>query len=178
MRKITLYIAQSLNGKIAKSDGSVAWLESIPNPDKNDYGYSKFYDSVDTTIQGYTSYKQVIDWGIDFPYAGKKNFVLTRKSNLKSTEHVEFITENPIEFIKQLKNKRGGEIWLIGGGQINTLLLNENLIDEIHVFIMPIVLDGGIEIFEGLPMETKLKVLDSKIYSNGVSEILYKVIHD
>lgn len=52
MRKIKLYIAISLNGKIAKANGDVEWLNSIPNPNKNDFGYSEFYHSVDTTIQG------------------------------------------------------------------------------------------------------------------------------
>ncbi|PLX03162.1 MAG: dihydrofolate reductase, partial [Marinilabiliales bacterium] len=58
----------SLNGKIAKKDGSVGWLDNIPNPEKSDFGYKEFYDSVDTTIQGNSTYKQIISWGIDFPY--------------------------------------------------------------------------------------------------------------
>ena len=52
MRKIRLYIATSLNGKIARSDGSVDWLDAVPNPDKTDYGYTDFLESVDTTIMG------------------------------------------------------------------------------------------------------------------------------
>jgi dihydrofolate reductase len=77
MRKIKLYIAMSLNGKITKTDGRVTWLETLPNADKMDYGYADFYESVDTTIQGFNTYKQVLDWGIDFPYADKKNYVIT-----------------------------------------------------------------------------------------------------
>jgi len=79
VRKIKLYIATSLNGKIASSDGNVDWLESIPNPEKTDYGYKAFYDSIDTTIQGYNTYNQILNWDIDFPYKGKKNYVLTKK---------------------------------------------------------------------------------------------------
>lgn len=78
MRKVKLYIACSLNGKIAAKDGSVNWLETIPNPDKTDYGYLEFQKTIDTTIQGYSTYKQIIDWGIDFPYKETKNFVFTR----------------------------------------------------------------------------------------------------
>jgi len=136
----------SLNGKIAKKDGNVDWLESIPNPDKSDFGYKNFYDSVDITIQGYSTYKQIVDWDIEFPYKGKKNYVFTRKTDLKNNENVAFIKEKHIEFTKQLKLKEGKEIWLIGGGQINTLLFNENLIDEIWVFVMPIIPDSGIEL--------------------------------
>lgn len=175
MRKIKLYIAVSLNGKIAGKDGLVDWLENIPNPDNDDYGYTKFYESIDTTIQGYKTYKQIIDWGIEFPYIGKKNYVLTRKQNLHNTEHVEFISENHIEFIKQIKQKSGKDIWLIGGGQINTVLLNAGLIDEIQLFIMPVILTDGIEVFEFLPKETLLKLNKTKTYSSGVIEIIYSI---
>lgn len=175
MRKLKLYIAISLNGKIAKSDGSVEWLESIPNPEKTDYGYSEFYDTIDTTIQGYNTYNQVLSWGIDFPYTGKKNYVLTRKKGLKNTEYVEFITENHIRFIQQLKKQKGKDIWLIGGGKINTMLLNENLIDEIQIFTMPIIISDGIELFETIPKETKLKLIETKSYSTGAVELKYNV---
>lgn len=175
MRKIKLYIAVSLNGKIAQSDGSVDWLESIPNPEKADYGYAEFYESIDTTIQGYNTYDQIIGWGIDFPYANKKNYVFTRKQNLKPTKYVEFVSENHIDFTKQLKEQKGLDIWLIGGGRINTMLLNEGLIDEIQIFVMPIVLSGGIELFETLPQETQLELIETKSYSTGAIEIKYKI---
>lgn len=86
MRKIKLYIATTLNGKIARSDGSVDWLESIPNPEKIDYGYSEFYNSVDTTIQGNNTYKQIISWGINFPYTGKKNYIFTKNKDVKNNK--------------------------------------------------------------------------------------------
>lgn len=175
MRKIKLYIAISLNGKIAKPDGSVAWLENIPNPEKTDYGYADFYTSVDATIQGYSTYKQIIDWGIDFPYADKKNYVLTRKEGLENTKYVDFIQDKPMDFIRALKQQAGGSIWLIGGGGVNTSLLNAGLIDEIQVFVMPIILSEGIDLFGALPAETNLELMDSKNYASGAVELCYKV---
>ncbi len=176
MRKIKLYIAVSLNGKIAGTDGNVEWLENVPNPEKTDYGYAEFYDSIDTTIQGFNTYKQVMGWGIEFPYIGKKNYVITRQQNVINTEHVEFITENHAEFIKTLKEKDGGDIWLIGGSQINTLVINAGLLDEIIIFVMPVIIPGGIELFDAFPKETKLELLGTKSFSGGVIEIRYKVI--
>ncbi len=176
MRKLKLYIATSLNGKIAKKDGSVNWLETIPVPKESDYGYANFYNSIDTTIQGYSTYKQILDWGIKFPYADKENFVFTRKKGLKNTEHAQFISENHIDFVQELKEKKGNDIWIIGGGQINTMLLNNNLIDEIIIFTMPIILSDGINLFEKLPKETNLKLIDSKTYSTGAIELRYSPI--
>jgi len=176
LRRIKLYIAISLNGKIANSDGSVDWLENIPNPEKTDYGYAGFFKSVDATIQGNNTYNQVIGWGIDFPYKGKKNYVLTKKQNVKNTEFVEFISENPVDFIKRLKEENGNDIWLIGGGQTNTLVLNAGLLDEIIVFVMPVILSGGIELFDTFPKEIHLKLLETKSYSSGVVEMKYVVV--
>jgi len=175
LRKIKLFIAVSLNGKIARPDGSVDWLEIIPNPEKTDYGYQDFLNSIDTTIQGYNTYNQLIGWGIDFPYMGKKNYVLTKKQDAVNTEYVEFITENHTEFIKQLKEEEGSDIWLIGGSQANKLVLNAGLLDEIIIFIMPIVLSGGIELFDAFPKETRLELLGKKSYSGGVVELNYRV---
>ncbi|MBL6447762.1 dihydrofolate reductase [Fulvivirga sp. 29W222] len=175
MRKLTLYIATSLNGKIAKNDGAVDWLDAVPNPEKSDYGYYDFYKGIDTTIMGYKTYDQIINWGIDFPYAGKKNYVFTRKKELSNTEHVEFVSEDHTEFVKNLKQQNGSDIWLIGGGQINTLLFDADLIDEIRLFVMPIVISGGIELFEGKPAERHLLLKEHKAYSSGVTELIYEV---
>lgn len=175
MRKLKLYSACSLNGKIAKKDGSVDWLNEMPNPENTDHGFADFFDSIDTTVQGYKTYNQVISWDIEFPYNGKTNYVFTRNQKRVNTEDVTFIAENHIDFIKNLKRQNGKDIWLIGGGQINTMLWNAGLIDELIVFVMPIVLTEGIELFEGLPKESQLKLIDSKTYSNGVVEMRYKV---
>ncbi|MBI35119.1 MAG: riboflavin biosynthesis protein RibD [Flavobacteriales bacterium] len=176
MRKIKLYIAASLNGKIAEKDGSVDWLYVKDNDEEVDYGYEKFYESIDTTIQGSSTYKQVESWDIDFPYPEKKNYVITRNKELQDNEHVEFVSEDHINFIKRLKNKTGKDIWLIGGGQINTMLLNEGLIDELHLFCMPIVLHNGIDLFEGLPNRTDLKLIETKAHDTGTIEMKYQII--
>ena len=175
MRRIKLYIASSLNGKIARPNGSVEWLEKLPNPDKTDHGYAEFSDSIDTTIQGGKTYRQIISWDIEFPYIGKTNYVLTRNQNMENNGHVEIITENPIEFFQDLKKQDGKDIWLIGGGQLNTLFLNSGLIDEIRIFIMPIILPNGIELFEMLPEEKFLHLKATKEYSSGAVELVYGI---
>jgi dihydrofolate reductase len=173
MRKLKLYIAASLNGKIARADGSVDWLEKLPNPDGSDYGYRSFYDSIDATIQGHTTYAQVLSFGIPFPYADKENYVITRSKTRQDTEHVHFISEDPVEWVRDFKTREGKDIWLIGGGQVNTLMLNAGLIDELWIFIMPVILEEGIGLFEHLPGERSLSLLESKSYASGAVELRY-----
>ncbi len=176
MRKIILYIATSLNGKIARPDGGVDWLDAIPNPEKTDYGYAVFYDSIDTIIMGHNTYQLILDWGIKFTYPEKKNYVLTRKQHVSDNEDVTFVKDNPIEFTKALKNLQGKDIWLVGGGQVNTLFFNAGLIDEIQLFVMPIVIPEGIDLFEKIPIEKQMKLLGTKSYSSGVVELKYSLL--
>ena len=89
--------------------------------------------------------------------------------------NVNFIYENHIGLIKSLKKQNGKDIWLIGGGQINTLLLKHNLIDQLKLFIMPILLPEGIELFSGILPETKFILESCKNYNNGVSELTYNI---
>lgn len=175
MKKIKIYIAISLNGKIAKADGSVDWLESIPVPEGSDYGYSDFYNSIDTTIQGNSTYKQILGWGIEFPYKDKTNYVLTTDTSLVDNENVSFISKDHIETIKTLKNESGKDIWLIGGGHANAMLMNAGLVDQIYIHIMPIVLDKGIDLFGTLLKDTHLELLQNKSYETGVMELIYDV---
>ncbi|MDE5420497.1 dihydrofolate reductase family protein [Labilibaculum sp. DW002] len=175
MRKVKLYIAMSLNGKIARKGGEVDWLEAIPNPAQTDYGYEAFYNSIDTTIMGKKTYDQIMSWGIDFPYAGKKNFVFTSQTDEKNTEHVRFLTENQVETIKTLKNQEGKDIWLIGGGKINSLLIEENLIDEIIIFVMPIILPNGIALFDTFLTDKAINLKATKSHSSGVVELKYEL---
>jgi dihydrofolate reductase len=178
MRKIKLYIAISLDGKIAKPDGDISWLDELPNPVHLDYGYADFLSSIDTTLMGNNTYKQLLGFGIDFPYRGKENYVFTRNSELIEDENVTFISHDPATFVNDLKSGEGGDIWLIGGGEVNTLLLNEKLIDEFIIFIIPIVLGEGIPLFGLTPVEGKLSMIMSKTYGNGVVEIKYNVNND
>lgn len=177
MKKVKLYIASSLNGYIARPDGDVDWLDAIPNPDLNDYGYYDFYSSCDVTMQGNNTYKFILDGGHDFPYTTSKNYVFTRNKTLRDNNDVHFITEDIANFVRSLKLEKGKDIWLIGGGQINTLLLDYQLIDEIWIYIMPIILEDGIPLFAMLTKDANLELISSKAYDTGVVEAKYKVVY-
>ena len=70
----------------------------------------------------------------------------------------------------------GRDIWLIGGGKVNTLFLNAGLIDELILFVMPVVLPNGIDLFNGQPAESAFQLFDSRSWSNGVMELRYSCL--
>ena len=172
MRKIILSLAISLDGYIAKPDGDVEWLKKIPNPDKIDYGFSAFYEAIDTTIMGNNTYKEILGFNIPFPFQDKENFVISR-TNKCDAEFVHF-TSDISTLVKDLKSKRGKDIWLVGGGQINTEFLNKGFIDELLIRIVPIVIGEGIPLFSNKPDEVIFKLMKTETFSTGTIQLTYQ----
>ena len=176
MRKIKLYIASSLDGKIAGVDGSIQWLDEFNSPDE-DYGYKEFLDSVDTTIMGNATYRQILGFESEFPYKSKRNYVVTRNTELKADEHVTYLSHDHLSFIRSLKNKAGKDIWLIGGGKVNSFFLTNHLIDELILFIIPVLLGNGIPLYEKSDFLAAVQLSGTKTYNNGVIELRYTFHH-
>ena len=174
MRKITLYSAMSLDGYIARPDGNIDWLNNYPNPENLDYGYTQFIGGIDTTLMGNKTYQLVLSFDIPWPYPDKTNYVFTRSSAHTDTEYVRFISGDIVAFVKSLQQQPGGSIWLIGGGEINHLLLQHDLIDELIIHVIPVVLGRGIPLFKGeVDLEKKFQLTATHGYYNSVLELKY-----
>jgi dihydrofolate reductase len=174
MRKIILYSAVSMDNYIATADGSVDWLDDPRyTMEGEDFGYSDFYKSIDITLMGYRTYHQVIGFDVPFPYKDKTNFVFTR-GDRKESSFVHFISSDIPAFVKNLKDQQGKNIWLIGGGQINTILLENDLIDTMILTTIPIILGSGIRLFEGSVQPSHFRLSELKKYDNGFIESVYQ----
>jgi dihydrofolate reductase len=174
MRKVKLFIASSLDCYIAREDGGIDWLFT-----DDDYGYTKFYDSIDTIIVGRKSYDQSLTFD-DYPYKGKKVYVFTRKKIRKNNneQDVEYINTNIQDFVTSLTQSIGKDIWLIGGGEIVSVLLNAGLVDEIILSIHPIILGTGIPLLRDIQKEVNLKLENSLSFDSGLTQLYYKVLKD
>lgn len=172
MRRVQLYIAASLDSYIARADGGIDWL-SIVDKKGEDYGYGEFIASIDATLMGYKTYEQVLSFGGEFPYKGQQNYVFSRQERPDSGNPVHIVNEDPAAFVKGLKAQSGGNIWLIGGGQINTILLNAGLIDEMILSIIPVVLGGGIPLFDGQPQTAKWRLAEHQAFDTGLVQLRY-----
>jgi dihydrofolate reductase len=168
MRSVKLFIATSLDGYIAGPNDEIDWLFT-----DGDYGYKKFYDSIDTTLSGYNTYRLALTFG-SFPYPDKTNYVFSRLHQHHEDTPVTFISADPCQLVSDLRKKDGKDIWLVGGGQLNTLLLNAGLIDEMIISVHPIILGNGIPLFGGHPKQLKLKLLASEAFSSGLLQVTYK----
>lgn len=173
MRKLISYIAVSLDGKIARADGGVDWLYELPNPDNLDYGYREFYDSIDTVIMGNSTHKVSLELAETYPTADKENFVITRNAQLTRDENVTFISGKIEAQVEALKKKEGKDIWLMGGGEVNSLMLNARLLDQLRLYVIPIILGEGIPLFSDNSNQTDVVLTSSQVFSTGVVELMY-----
>jgi dihydrofolate reductase len=171
MTKFILYIATSLDGYIARSDGSIDWLPS-PEEGDEDYGYAKFYDSIDSLVMGYSTYEQVLGFE-DWPYPDKLSYVLTSR-NLSTARTDVFFVKGGIEEVVEDANRKGYKrVWLVGGGKVASSFMNRGLVDEYIITVIPTILGSGISLYQSLE-ELKLDLIEVKSYPSGLVELRYK----
>lgn len=173
MRKVILYISTSIDGFIADKVGSVDWINGQDENDESDYGYNNFIKNIDTVILGHNTYRQIVEElsPKDWIYKELNSYVFTKK-NLSDKENIKFINEDIISFIKKLKKQEGKDIWICGGANIVNQLVKENIIDEYHITIIPIIVGNGIRLFIENDINIKLRLKESKV-ENGIITNIY-----
>lgn len=167
MKRVKLFIATSLDGYIARSNGDIDWLYT-----DQDYGYTNFLKNIDTVLMGGKTYRQVLDFG-DWPYATKKSYVFTHDLQSESTEDITFIHHDIAGCVRRLKEEKGKDIWLVGGAAINTILLEAGLIDELWLFKMPVLLGSGIPLFHQSEQENWFQIKDVEEFESGLLKMVY-----
>ncbi len=165
-----LYIAASIDGRIARSDGSTNFLENYQEADYGYYSYDNFYKSTGSVVMGRKSYETVLDFDCDYPYVGKRSIVLTMRAALdRALPGVETYCGGLSELVQRLKAETKGNIWIMGGGDVISQFVDSDLVDEIYLFTLPIILGEGIRLWPENIREHKYELVDHTAYTNGVT---------
>ena len=173
MRKISLFIAMSLDGYIADSKGSVDWLQGQGGDHETIDTYSEFVKDIDTVLMGWNTYHQVVtelspeEW----IYNDFITYVFTHKEHA-SCAKIRFTNTDPVDLVKNLKKENGKDIWICGGANLIWQLVNEDLIDCYYITVIPTLLGSGIRLFENIKHEIKLRLLKTQSY-NGMTDLIY-----
>ena len=173
--KNIVYIATSLDGYIADKNDGLDWLQSIPNPDNLDFGWSKFMDSIDAVVMGRTTFEKVCSFNCPWPYS-KPVFVLSNflKTIPKEYEDkVELINGPLSNILKTIHQKGYLSLYIDGGTTINNFL-KEDLIDEIIITIIPILLGEGIPLFRQLPKALDFEHVKTEVFLNAIVQNHYR----
>lgn len=173
---ISVYMAISLDGFIARPDGNVSWLDTYHEDPGNDYGFGEFFASVDALVMGRKTFEQVLtfpEWG----YGAKPVIVLSNRgitipASLSST--VECMAGTPNEIVERLSRRGLEHLYLDGGATVQPFLA-AGLIDTLTLTRVPLLLGSGIPLFGTSNLEIDLQHLATEAFANGLVQSKYRV---
>lgn len=170
------YVAASLDGYIARPDGSVDWLHGYDGSG-DDHGYGAFYASIDGLLMGRATYLQCLAFG-EWPYPDKPAVVMTRSNHLtQAAPQVELLHCPPSEALEALQTRGCQRVWLVGGGSLAGNFLAAGLLDEVIVSIIPHLLGAGIPLFS-VGLEQRLQLLEQRSFPSGIVQMRYQVLKE
>ena len=179
---VTIHMAASLDGFIARKDGSVDWLETSDEFEDGETlepeYVEEFLATIDCYVMGSRTYETALGFeakGFGWAYGDKPTFVLTSRELPKPRDTVEFYSGDLEELVNGRLKPTFGSIWFAGGGAVSGECLRLGLADEIRYSILPILIGDGIPFFVGLDRDVELHLLEAKTYKSGMVELRHEV---
>jgi dihydrofolate reductase len=179
MRKVVYHVGMTLDNFIAHEDGSIGGFLKFAEGE-HVAEYLESLKAYDTVLMGKMTYEFGYEYGIQpgqpgYPHMKNYIFSKTLKFESQPDERVEIINKNELEFIQQLKETDGTDIYLCGGGNFAGFMLDHELIDELIIKLYPVLLGSGIRLFGKSTKAVDLSLLNSKMYQTGVLLLTYKL---
>ncbi len=169
MPKNKVFIATSIDGYIADSNGGIEWLHSVPNPEGDDMGYAAFMNEVDALIMGRNTFDTVCSFDIEWPYT-KPVFVLSNRLKEipeKFADKAFLINGALPDILHEIRNKGYQDVYIDGGSTIQSFL-KEGLIDTMIITKIPILLGGGTPLFGDLESPQEFHCIETKRFLDSV----------
>jgi len=180
--KITIHMAASLDGFIARKDGSVDWLETsdeFVGGETMDPGVVEaFLKTIDCYVMGSRTYETALSFetkGLGWAYGDKPTFVLTRRELPRSRDTVDFYSGDLAQFVNGRLRSTFRSIWFVGGGAVCAECLRLGLADEVRYSILPVLIGDGIPFFGKLDRDIALHLGEVKTYKSGMVGLRYEV---
>ena len=180
--RVTIHMAASLDGFIARRDGRVDWLETSDHFEGGDTltaeSVAEFLETIDCYVMGSRTYETALGFeakGLGWPYGDKPTFVLTRRTLRKARSSVEFYSGDLTRLVTDRLKPSFTSIWFVGGGEVSAECLRLRLADEVRYSIVPMLIGDGISFFQGLDEDVALHLLESTAYKTGMVALRYEV---
>ena len=180
--RVTIHMAASVDGFIARRDGRVDWMET---PDEFAGGETMepefvedFLKSIDCYVMGSRTYETALGFeaqGFGWAYGDTPTFVLTSRELPRTRETVEFYSGDLAKLVNERLRPTCRSIWFAGGGMVAAECLRLGLADEVRYSILPILIGEGLSFFEKLGQEVPLHLTEVKAYKSGMVALRYEV---
>jgi dihydrofolate reductase len=178
-------MAASLDGFIARRDGSVDWMETGDVFENGETLAAEFIEqflkSIDCYLMGSRTYETALGFeakGLGWAYGDKPVFVLTHRELAATRDTIEFVSGDLADLVNGRLRPNYANIWVAGGGKVAGDLLELGLVDEIAYTIVPVLIGDGIPFFEGLKREIRLHLIEVKAYKSGMVAMRHGVRKD
>src|SRR5690606_25188068 len=174
MRKLSLFIATSLDGYIAKPNDDLSFLKLVEK-EGEDYGYAEFTSDIDTIILGRKTYDYVVkEIGSSHYDNGERDVYVITRTERPGVGRTTFFTGNLTDLVQQLKSKNGKNIYCDGGAEIINELLRLDLIDEFTISVIPVLVGKGTRLFKDNRPEQQLEFVSAKTFETGLVQLFYR----
>ena len=178
--RASVYIATSLDGFIARSDGDLDWLdeagEEVEPESEEDYGYQAFMDTVDVLVMGRHTFEKVLTLG-PWPFESKRVVVLTSRPLMVPDDLrpvIEVMSGTPEEIAAHLQESGAEHIYVDGGRTIQRFL-EAGLIQRLIITRVPVLIGSGIPLIGQLSKDVRLRHLATRSYANGFVQSEYEI---
>lgn len=180
--KVTLHMAASLDGFVARTDGRVDWMETsdqyADGATLQPGDIAAFLKSIDCYVMGSRTYETALnfeDKGFGWAYGDTPTVVLTRRALRRTRDSVEFYSGDLGELVNTRLRPAFRNIWVAGGAAVCADCLRLGLADEVRYSILPIAIGEGLSFFATLDKDVPLHLAEVKAYKNGMVELRYEV---
>ncbi len=175
--KCSVFIATSLDGFIARKSGDLDWLPGSDGVSRGeDYGYSEFFNSIDTLVIGRKTYELAATFK-EWPYRGKKVVVLSSgypRARINLADGIAGTSASPVELVRQLESEDSRHVYVDGGKTIQSFL-QAGLIQELTITRVPVLIGEGIPLFGPLAHDLQLRHLTTKSFASGFVQSRYEL---
>ncbi len=180
--RVTIHMAASLDGFIARTDGRVDCLETADEftggETMDAASAAEFLQTIDCYVMGSRTYETALRFesqGFGWAYGDTPTFVLTTRALPRTRDTVTFHSGDLAQFVNERLRPSFNSIWIAGGGAVAAECLRRGLADEVRYSILPVVIGSGIAFFESLDRDVALHLTEVKAYTNGMVALRYDV---
>ncbi|SDJ85683.1 Dihydrofolate reductase [Catalinimonas alkaloidigena] len=186
MRKLKLQVQTTIDGFIAGPQGEMDWMVFDWSDDLKDY-VTRLTDPIETILLGRTLAEGFIPhWaGVAADpqnpehAAGKKftetpKVVFTRTLKASPWERTALAQGDLTEEVNRLKQPPGGDLITYGGSRFASALIKARLIDDLHLFVNPVVLGRGLPIFQEVATQQAYHLANARTFDCGIIVLHYQ----
>lgn len=179
--KASVFIATSLDGFIARPDGSIDWLDRANGvvPQGEDCGYAAYMATIDVLVMGRNTYELVRTFG-EWPYGTTPVVVLSHHAPDVPdaiADTVSISKETPGKLVARLAAQGAKHLYIDGGRTIQSFL-QARLIDELIITTIPVLIGTGRPLFGPLARDVQLVHLSTKAFDFGFVQQTYRVLKE